>query len=74
MDATAEAMEEGEVTSSVKRVIFGREERWVIFERERAVAKTWRPRFENDSASAEPIPPAEQPVMRTYFVGLDILE
>jgi len=53
-----EAMEEGDVTSSVKRVIFGRGERWDIFERERAVAKTWRPRLEKDEAREEPIPPA----------------
>lgn len=62
------------MTSSAKRVIFGREERWDIFERGRAVAKTWRPRLEKEEPREEPIPPAVQPVMRVYLVGVDIVE
>jgi hypothetical protein len=38
------------------------------FERERAVAKTWRPRLEKE----ELMPPAEQPVMRAYLVGVGV--
>ena len=38
------------------------------FNRKRAVAKTWRPRLEKE----ELMPPAEQPVMRTYLVGVGV--
>jgi hypothetical protein len=64
-------MEEGDVTSRVKRVIFGMFSRCDILDRERAVAKTWRLRLEKEKARAEPMPPAEQPVMRTYLVGVE---
>ena len=30
--------------------------------------------MENEEARAEPIPPAEQPLMRTYLVGLDMTD
>jgi hypothetical protein len=38
-----------------------------ILDTERAVAKTWRPREWKERAREEPMPPAEQPVMRTVF-------
>jgi hypothetical protein len=63
-------MEEGDVTSSVRRVIFEIFSRCDILDRERAVAKTWRLRLEKEEARVEPMPPAEQPVMRTYLVGV----
>lgn len=55
------------VTSSVRSNALGRVDRCDILEFSRAVAKTWRLYFWNDSTRAEPMPPAMQPVMRTVL-------
>ncbi len=55
----------GTVTSRAIRVTLGSFSRFDILDRLRAVANTWRPRSWKASASAAPMPPALQPVMRT---------
>lgn len=56
---------DGLVMSRGMNVTFGRFSRFVVLDRVRAVAKTCKPRDWNSSASAYPIPPALQPVIRT---------
>lgn len=61
------------VTSRGKRVVFGRLVRADILVVLRAVAKTWKSRDWKFKARALPIPPSLQPVMRTNFFLVDML-
>lgn len=67
-ESAAAEMEAAETTSRVRTVTFGAEARdGEIFDGVRAVAKTWYPFDWNSEARALPIPPSEQPVIRTVL-------
>ena len=71
---SASAIEDVDVTSSFRTVTLGSAVRSLgIFNGSRAVANTWWSRLASDATIEAPMPPAEQPVMRTDFGLLIIL-
>ena len=65
--STAASTLAAEVGLSARIVMLGSSSRCDSLDRSRPVAMTDRPRFWNATASAEPMPPALQPVIKTYL-------